>query len=85
MFRLIKKMFFGLLTNLVIGSIHIKCVFLTSQKCTTQSTIINLHPNEYSQGLHYYPFAVNLDRCVGSCNTLLTCLIKYVYQAIQKI
>ena len=36
----------------------------------TQSTLINLHPNEYSQRLHYYPFVVNLDRCVGSCNTL---------------
>ena len=22
------------------------------------------------QGLHYYPFAVSLDRCTGSCNTL---------------
>ena len=29
-----------------------------------------LHPNEYSQELHYYPFAVNLDRCVGSSNTM---------------
>ena len=36
----------------------------------TQSTLINLHPNEYSQGLRYYLFAVNLDRCGGSCNTL---------------
>ena len=36
----------------------------------TQPTLINLHPNVYTQGLHYYPFAVNLDRCLGSCNTL---------------
>ena len=35
-----------------------------------QSTIINLHPNENTQGLRYRAFAVNLDRCVGSCNTL---------------
>ena len=35
----------------------------------TQPTFINLHPNEYSQKFHYYPFAVRLDRCVGSCNT----------------
>ena len=33
-------------------------------------TLINLHSNEYSEGLCYYPFAVNLDRCIGSCNTL---------------
>ena len=24
----------------------------------------------YSQKCHYYPFAVTLDSCVGSCNTL---------------
>ena len=35
-----------------------------------QPTLINLHPNEYIQGLRYYPCAVNLDRCIGSCNTL---------------
>ena len=28
-----------------------------------QPTLINLHPNEYSQEFHYYPFAVKLDRC----------------------
>ena len=36
----------------------------------TQPTLINLHPNQYSQEVHYYPFAVALDKCVGSCNTL---------------
>ena len=35
-----------------------------------QPILINLHLNEYSQEFHYYPFAVKLDRCVGSCNTL---------------
>ena len=35
-----------------------------------EPTLINLHPNEYSQEFHYYPFAVKLDRCVESCNTL---------------
>ena len=35
-----------------------------------QPTLINLHLNEYSQEFHYYPFAVKLDRCVESCNTL---------------
>ena len=32
--------------------------------------LIPLHPNECSQELYYYPFAVKLDKCVGSCNTL---------------
>ena len=39
---------------------------LSSQRCMTQSTLINFHPNEYSQELHYYPFAVKLDRCAES-------------------
>ena len=34
-----------------------------------QPALINLHPNKYSQELRYYPFAVNLDRCVRSYNT----------------
>ena len=33
-------------------------------------SLINLHREEYSQEFHYYPFAVNLDRCSGSCNTM---------------
>ena len=31
----------------------------------TQSTLINLHANEYSQKLYYYPFAVDLDMFAG--------------------
>ena len=33
-------------------------------------TLVNLHPNKYNEGLHYFPFAVNLDRCMESCNSL---------------
>ena len=64
------KIFIGLLTGLVNGSNHTKCISLSSQKCMIQCTLINLHPNEYSQEFHYYPFLVKLDRWVGSCNTL---------------
>ena len=49
---------------------HTKCVSLSNQKCEIQPTLINLHANEYSQEFHYYPFAVNLNQCVGSCNIL---------------
>ena len=70
MFRLIKKIFIELLTGLVNGSNYTKCVSLSNQKCITQPTLINLHPNEYSQEFHYNPFAIKLDRCIGSCNTL---------------
>ena len=71
MFGLIEKIFFiGLLTSLINGSNHIKCISLSNQKCMTQSTLANLYPNKYSQKFHYYPFLVELDRCLESCNTL---------------
>ena len=70
MFVLIKKMFIGLLTSLVNGSNHDKHVSLSNQKCMIQPTLINIHPNEYSQERHYYPSAAKLDKSVGSCNTL---------------
>ena len=35
-----------------------------------QLALTDLHPNEYSQEIHYYPFSAKLDRCVGSYNTL---------------
>ena len=35
-----------------------------------QPTLINLHPNEYSQQFYYYLFAVKLDRCIGTYKTL---------------
>ena len=70
MFGLSRNTFIGLLTNIVTASNHTKCVLLNNKKCMTQPTPINLHPNEYSQKLHYYPLAVNLDGCAGSCNSL---------------
>ena len=62
-------MFIVLLTSTVNASNHTKCVSLSNQKFETQPTL-NLHPNEFSQEFHYYPFAVKLDRCAGSCNAL---------------
>ena len=59
-----------LLTGLVNGSNHTKCVSLSNQKCMIQPTLINLHPNEYSQDFHYYPFSVKLQRCAVVCNNI---------------
>ena len=56
MFGLIKRIFIGLLTGLVSGSNHTKCILLSNQKCMTKPTLINFHPNECSQEFHYYPF-----------------------------
>ena len=81
MFGLNKIKFIGLLTNPVNESNHSKCVSLSNQKSMIQPTLIALYPNE----LHYYPFTVKLDRCAGSCNTIKTYVIKYVFQTKQKI
>ena len=70
MLGFLNKIFIGLVTSIVNAFNHTKCVSSSNQKCTTQPTLINLHPNQYTQGLHYYRFAVNLDRCVGSYDTL---------------
>ena len=70
MFVVIKKIFMELLSNIVNTSNHTKCVSLSNRKCKIQPTLVNLHPNECSQEFHYYPFAVKLDRCNGSCNNL---------------
>ena len=64
MLGFINKMFIVLLTNLVNASSHTKCVSLSNQKYKVQPTLVNLHPNERSDKLHYYPFVVKLDRCV---------------------
>ena len=63
-------MFIVLLTDIGSVSNHKKRVLLNNKKCKIQPTLTNLHPNEYSQELYYYPFAIKLDRCVGSCNIL---------------
>ena len=57
MFGLIKKIFIGLLTDIVSASVHTKCVLVCNQKCMTQRNLNYLHPNEYTQEFHYYPFS----------------------------
>ena len=62
MFGLIKKIFKELLISIVMR--------IVEQSDMIQPTLINLHPNECKQEFHYYLFAIKLDKCVGSCNTL---------------
>ena len=66
----LKKMFMGSLISIVNVSNYAKYVSLSNQKCMAQPTLTNLHRNGYIQEFHYYPYAVKLDRCIGSCNTL---------------
>ena len=71
MFGVAKIMFIVLLSSVVNASNQTKCVLLSNQKCEIQPTLINLHPNKYSQEFHYYLYSVKLDRYFGSCNTLI--------------
>ena len=68
--NLLNKYLSFYLTSMVSVSNHIKRVPLNNQKRMAQSTFINLHPNECSHELCYYPLAVNLNVCIGSSNTL---------------
>ena len=43
MFGLIKKVFMGLLINIVNASNHTKCASLSNQKCKIRPTLIDLH------------------------------------------
>ena len=44
--------------------------FSVDYRAFDTSNIINIHKYLMKKEFHYYPFAVKLDRCVGSCNTL---------------
>ena len=70
MFGLIKIIFISLLTGIVSASNNTKFELLSNQNRMNQPTLINLHPNEYSQEFDYYPFAFKLNRCAWRCNTL---------------
>ena len=82
MFHLIKKIFIGLLSGLINEFNHTKCVSLSNQICTIQSTLINLYPNKYSQEFHCYPLTVKLHKHVI---LLLFYLLNSVFQIKQKI
>ena len=59
-------------------------MLLSNQKCITQPTLVKLHPNQYSQEFHYYPFVVKLD-VLEVVIPLRAFLIKYVFQITRKI
>ena len=47
-------MFIRLITGVVNESNHAKCISVSNQKYLIEPTLVNLHPNEYNQELHYY-------------------------------
>ena len=63
-------MFMGILISILNASNHTKWVLLKNQKSMIQPTHINLYPNKCCREFRHNPFAVKLDRCVGTCNAL---------------
>ena len=45
------------------------CISLNNQPCMARPALIDLIPDEYNQGLPYYPIIVNLGRWNRSCKT----------------
>ena len=39
------------------------CISLNNPPCLIRLTLIDSNSDEYNQGLRYYLFIVNLDRC----------------------
>ena len=68
---LIKQRFIGLLVSIVNASNHANCIFSNNKQCMTQSTLINVNPNGYHQGLRCCPFAINLHKFIPSFNALI--------------
>ena len=74
MFRLIKQVpttlisFSGSLASLAKVSDRTK--FRSFNNQPSKTTLADLNPDEYNQGLRYYPFMINLNRYHGSCNAL---------------
>ena len=89
MFRIIEQVFVVLLgfSKSLVSRVnvpdHVYCTSLDNQQYITQPNLNNLHPNEYIQGLSYYLFAVNLDKCIVIF--LMIYLIEYVFETKQKI
>ena len=59
MFVVILKIFVVLLSNIVNGSNHTKCVSLNNEKCMIQPTLVNLHPNKTVKNFATIPFKLN--------------------------
>ena len=59
-----------LLIKIVNASNHTKFASLSNQKFEIQPNLINLQLHKHSQEFHYYLFAIKLDRCARSYNTL---------------
>ena len=52
------------------GSLAIKCILLDTESLFARLTLVDLNPDDVSQGLRHYPFMASSDKCNESCNTV---------------
>ena len=64
---------------------YIACISLNNQPCMIRSTLIDLNPDEYNQGLCYYAFLINLDNGMEVLILLMIHSVEYVFQTKQKM
>ena len=62
MFGFIKKLFF--LTRQFLDAMQ--CVSMNNQECKIRTEIINFNSSEPS----LYPYSINVNKCIGSCNKI---------------
>ena len=68
MFGFIKKCFFTAITFFNQSNVNfLECVLMNNQECKIRTEIINLNTNESI----FYPYSVKINRCKGSCNTII--------------
>ena len=72
MCRLTKQVFIALLsfsgslTSMAKISNFTRFISLNNQSCMTRPTFFYFNPDECNHGFRYYPFMVNLDRCIDA-------------------
>ena len=85
MFGLIKKIFIGLLTGLVIGSNCTKCFGKQLEICMTRPTLLIYILTNKVKNFTTIHLCLTYVDVLEAVILLMTCLIKYVFQIKQKI
>ena len=70
MLGFIKKCFFTAITfiNFNLSNVNsLECVSMNNEECKIRTEIINLNNNEPM----FYPYIIKINRCKGSCNTII--------------
>ena len=65
-FRLIKKVFFVVLTILSNFTNALDCISMKNQECKIRPEIVNINSNNPI----FYPFSTKINKCSGNCSNI---------------